>query len=240
VGGLNALNACHRPEECKGHAVESLMTDSSRGSGGVIPENQWSRLKRSAGASNHRELSVLCVGDLCDITLVLDEIKESEMQGLEGEFKVSDSTETVKPQWMEGRVNLLCLQPVPGPDLVQPMDLSVVKQEVPVGIQPMDLSIVKQEAPGGPSAPKQEEEPGEEEGAETPFRQLPKSMDFSDHKQLVDDLVLRPKMEQMDDNPSDNVEIDYDWKQQEGGTSVVSSAGATFSLRCWGQSSPAI
>jgi hypothetical protein len=80
-------------QECKGHDVQNLVTDSS-------------------------ELSVLCVGDLPDITPIRDEIEESEMQSMEGEFEVSDANETVKPQWMKGIVNLLCLQPVPGPDLV--------------------------------------------------------------------------------------------------------------------------
>ena len=50
-----------------------------------------------------------------------------------------------------------------------------------------------------------------------PFRQLPGLMDFPDPRQVVDDLILRPKVEQMDDNPGDYVEIDYDMKLREDG-----------------------
>jgi hypothetical protein len=71
---------------------------------------------------------------------IRDEIVESDMQSEEGEFEVLNAHETVKPKWMKGRVNLLCLQPIPGPALVQPMDLSVIKQEASVGTQPLDLS----------------------------------------------------------------------------------------------------
>jgi hypothetical protein len=79
------------------------------------------------------------------------------------------------------------------------------------------LSAVKQEASEGTSAPKQEKESGEEKEAVTSLGLLANPMDLSDHKSLVDDLVLRPKMEKMNENSGDYVEVDFDWKQQLGG-----------------------
>jgi hypothetical protein len=70
------------------------------------------RGRRSGGASRLRELSVFSLGVLRDITPVEDEIEMSELQNLEGEVEVLDSTENVKPVWVERRINLPCLQPV--------------------------------------------------------------------------------------------------------------------------------
>ena len=114
------------------------------------------------------------------------------------------------------RINLFSLQPVVS-------DFRGVgegeRRREPEGdlVQPMDLSVMKQEASVEPSAPK-EEEPGSREGGErekAPFRQLTGLMDFPDPRLVVDNLILRPKVEQMDENPGDYGEIDYDMEPEE-------------------------
>jgi hypothetical protein len=83
-----------------------------------------------------------------------------------------------------------------GPNHTQLSDLDAMKQEVSARIQPLDLSLVKQESPGKTLALKQEkEEQGEEGKVVSPLGQLADPMDTPDLKTLVDDLVLIPKAE---------------------------------------------
>jgi hypothetical protein len=77
----------------------------------------------------------------------------SELQNLEGEVEVSDSTENVKPVWVVRRINLPCLQPIVS-ELQGVGEEEMGREPEGVLIQTVELSALKQEAAVEPLVPK--------------------------------------------------------------------------------------
>jgi hypothetical protein len=97
----------------------------------------------------------------------------------------------------------------PGGILLQALELSALKQEAVV-----ELLVPKVERP---------ESGGGGEKEKAPLRQLPGLIDFPDPNQEVGEDILKPKVEEMEDDPGEYVEIDCDMKLLEEETENLCS-----------------
>jgi hypothetical protein len=160
-----------------------------------LPGDKWQGLQKSVGTPGFRELSVFSLEELQDIPLVEDEVEMSELKDIEGEAEASDSTESFKPVWMDRNVNIPCLRPVR-----ESQDVVVGKEEEerkPGGIllQALELSTLKQEADMG--LKHEGGESGEKE--KVPPKRLPGLIGLTVPKQEVNEDILKPKVEEMEE-----------------------------------------